>query len=430
MSFIHFTEARARATELVRSLVASAENVEKALLVTDLFGRLRLVFWANQGAFDAARTALAGKLAESCGSWWTGEMLLMSGTDENASLWNGAWEEARRDAAETRLRHLWRHRSRTGWFADRDGPLWEAPPGPAIVVFYSFKGGLGRSTALAAFAIQRARAGERVAVVDFDLDAPGVGTLLSADPQGTISPWGVVDYLLERPYGDVPLADYHHGCARVSGTGEIKVFPAGTLDEGYADKLARVDLEEPPAPDTSALLGLITELRSDIAPDWILLDARTGVSEPAGRLLSGIAHLHVLFGTTSEQSWRGLRTVLDRLGRQRLLEDKPQAEVLLVQAMLPASSESRQIAADAFAERARREFADYYYAAEPEEAEDNRWNVRDLESADAPHAPATLPYQEALAHFRDIEAVADTLCKDDYLGLGDRIAARFRAEED
>ena len=38
-------------------------------------------------------------------------------------------------------------------------------------------GGVGRSTALAAFAIQRARLGERVAVVDLDLDAPGIGAL-------------------------------------------------------------------------------------------------------------------------------------------------------------------------------------------------------------------------------------------------------------
>jgi hypothetical protein len=431
MPFIHFGEARAHAMDIVRSHVAGTTRIDRALLVTDLFGRLRLVLWADLQAFEAARTALHTKLAPACGDWWTGDMLLMSDTDENAHVWNGAWEEARRDATEARLRHLSRHRSRTGWFADRNASLWEAPPGPPIVVFYSFKGGLGRSTTLASFAIQRARAGERVAVVDFDLDAPGVGTLLSADREGTISPWGVVDYLIERPHGAVPLSHYCHGCARVSGPGEIKVFPAGMIDEGYADKLARVDFEEPAVTDKSALLQMLEDVRTEFSPDWILLDARTGVSEAAGRLLSGIAHLHVLFGTTSEQSWQGLRTVIDRLGRQRLLVGKAQAEILLIQAMAPATGESRQLATGAFAERARKEFEDYYYASEPDDTEDDAWNVRDdLDSADAPHAPLVFPYNEALAHFRDVEAVADTLTKDDYLAMGDRIAARFRREED
>jgi hypothetical protein len=202
------------------------------------------------------------------------------------------------------------------------------------------------------------------------------------------------------------------------------------IDEDYADKLARVDFEEPAATDKSALLHLLAEIRAEVSPNWILLDARTGVSEPAGRLLSGIAHLHVLFGTTSEQSWRGLRTVIDRLGRQRLLEDKAQAEILLIQAMAPATSESLQLAAAAFAERARKEFVDYYYAGEPDDAKDDRWTVRDLDSADAPHAPLVLPYQEALAHFRDVEAVADRLTKDAYLAIDDRITTRFRREED
>ncbi|RMH27272.1 MAG: ParA family protein, partial [Planctomycetota bacterium] len=77
------------------------------------------------------------------------------------------------------------------WKLPESGYSTEEQP---IVVFYSFKGGVGRSTALAAFAIQRARAGERIAVIDADLDAPGLGHLLSAPEVGTAQ-WGVADYL-------------------------------------------------------------------------------------------------------------------------------------------------------------------------------------------------------------------------------------------
>lgn len=432
MRFIHYDEARKAATDRVREVVSNAAEIKGVLLVADLFGKLRVVMWAGDLVFEAARKELQGKLAEECGPWWTGDVLRVDQAEgDTPHIWEDAWNEARRDTETDRLRHLERHRSRTAWFVDTNAPVWQAPnDGAPIVVFYSFKGGLGRSTTLASFAIQRARAGERVAVVDFDLDAPGIGTLLAADPSGVTAPWGVVDYLLERASGEVPLADYYHSCSRLAGAGEIKVFPAGTLDAGYADKLARVDLEERPDPQTSAFLHLLNEIRKTLEPHWILLDARTGVSEPAGWLLSGIAHLHVLFGATSEQSWRGLRTVIDRLGRQRVIAEQPQAEIVLVQAMVPATAEGARLATSAFTERARREFTDTYYAEDPSDPEDDRfWDVRDLDSEDAPHAPVAIPYREILANFRDIADVADPLCENEYAAVGERVVARFRREE-
>ena len=42
-----------------------------------------------------------------------------------------------------------------------------------IVTFYSWKGGVGRTMALANTAVQLARKGNRVLVVDWDLEAPG-----------------------------------------------------------------------------------------------------------------------------------------------------------------------------------------------------------------------------------------------------------------
>src|SRR5262245_4309869 len=43
-----------------------------------------------------------------------------------------------------------------------------------IVTFYSYKGGTGRSMALANFAWILAAAGRRVVVIDWDLEAPGL----------------------------------------------------------------------------------------------------------------------------------------------------------------------------------------------------------------------------------------------------------------
>jgi len=434
MKFVHYDEARKATTEAVSRWMKSASGVDKALLVADLLGKLRLVLWSRADSVERARKGLEKQVSENR-PWWSGEILLMSEADDvDRNLWEDAWQEAIPVEQSPNLRTLSRHRTRSSWFAKVEEPLWQAPEdGPGVVVFYSFKGGVGRSTTLASFAIQRAQAGERVAVVDFDLDAPGIGRLLAADEQGTVSPWGVVDYLVERPHCAVPLDDYYHRCARVAGKGEILVFPAGTLSEDYPDKLARVDLEEPPREAGSPIVSLLQEIKASLAPQWILLDARTGVSEAAGHLLSGLAHLHVLFGTTSEQSWQGLQAVIDRLGRQKVLMDKPQAEIVLVQSMVPPSAEAALAARNLFADRAREEFTERYYAAAPENARDPSnemfWDVRDLDSADAPHVPVAITYDQRLADFRDIAEVADLLSQStEHHDVANRILARFETE--
>lgn len=423
--FIHFDEARLAAVAAVRRwLIQSLEQVE-VLLITDLFGKLRLVLFPFGNADE-----LATELMQLCGPWWTGEVLNANQLDKaTQKVFEGARQDARVDEEEPRLKLVERHRSRTAWFARPIDPPWRAPDdGPPVAVFYSFKGGLGRSTLLAAFAIQRARAGERVCVVDLDLDSPGVGRLLSADRNGLTASWGVVDFLLEHPMPGLRLEDYWHRCDRVSGSGEIRVMPSGVLDENFADKLGRVDLEEAPSAHESGLWKLLESTRQELKPDWILLDARTGISEPAGQLLSGIAHLHVLLGSVQEQSWLGLDRVLDRLGKDRVLTDQPQAEVLLVQAMVPVGEPGRW-AKETFAGRAEEAFEERYYAETADEDDKDRfWTVDDKQSQDAPHVPWPIDYDPRLASFSDIADVADALCTGAYSEIGARIGNRFVQE--
>ena len=78
-----------------------------------------------------------------------------------------------------KLRILGRHLTKSGWFEAPAEPPWKlrAEHEPAIVLFYSFKGGVGRSTALAATASHLASNGDQVVVLDADLDAPGVASM-------------------------------------------------------------------------------------------------------------------------------------------------------------------------------------------------------------------------------------------------------------
>ena len=64
-----------------------------------------------------------------------------------------------------------------------------------VNTFYSFKGGVGRTMALANVAVHLARRGRRVLVVDFDLDAPGLDTFPPLRPEEPVP--GLVDYVVE-----------------------------------------------------------------------------------------------------------------------------------------------------------------------------------------------------------------------------------------
>ena len=74
-------------------------------------------------------------------------------------------------------------------------PAKPSPPPPRFV-FASIKGGVGRSTALAVAAADLASRGQRVLVIDLDLEAPGLGPMLLDD--STLPEFGTLDALVEN----------------------------------------------------------------------------------------------------------------------------------------------------------------------------------------------------------------------------------------
>jgi hypothetical protein len=434
MEFLHLDQARRASLAAVKT--SATGSLERILFVEDLFGAFRVVVWptadADPQASATALNEIAERLAAEGKIYWSGDVWnARDGVREDLEVYEAAWESATR-TDDPKIRIADRVRNRGAWSRPLGEPLWRTRgsgevQGPPVIAFYSFKGGLGRSTSLAAFAIQRARRGERVVVIDFDLDAPGVGSLLAADEEGTTAQWGVVDYLMESAQNP-PLREYYHACRReiVTGAGEILVFPAGTVDDLYLGKLARIDFELEGQRE-NPFVALLRHISKELNPHWVLIDGRTGLSESAGVLLSGFAHLHVLFGTASTQSWQGLARVIDRLGAGRVARGLPQAECVLVQTMVPAEAQVATAAMDRFLSRAVREFTDRYYVEDPEDPTDESfWYVRDGEAEDAPHSPASLSYNPRLSFFSDVAEVADLLADgSDYRDFGARVASRF-----
>ncbi len=416
-------------------ILAHEPDVTAAVIVDDLFGRISVILWLSENA-ESMRISvmIQERLALACIQYWTREIRVSevrSPDLEQDRLYQTAWREGATVDDSDRLRLNDRHRHHTGWFTDTDSNrLWPLDEGPPIIAFHGFKGGAGRTTLLAGYALSWARRRASVAVVDMDLDAPGLGTLLAADREGTTAPWGVLDYLLEAP-GTLDLGDYFHICARheVTGEGRVEVFPAGTLDDVYLTKLARVDLDVRRDVRQHPLAALLHAIRTR-NPKLILLDGRAGLSPAAGLLLSGIAHFHVLISTSNPQNLLGLERVVRHLGFEQARRDRAQAECLVVQAMVPDSSEAARSAREDFAVRVEDIFRDGYYTREPTE-DDRTWSLRDLESEIAPHVPVPITYRGRLAHFSNIDEIAELLVSDpEHEHLHRRIDERLGIKSD
>lgn len=434
----HLGEARAGAVDAMKGLLVREPAITAAAVVDDLFGRVSAVVWLQrEGAHEEIRKAVEEELAKACDQYFSGTVSTSSATspvEDDDLLRRAAWDEGVAvEGTDERLRLNDRHRNHTSWFLGT-GPApteqcWSLKDGPPVVVFHGFKGGVGRTTLLASYALScvRRRRPHRVVVVDVDLDAPGVGFLLGSDADGTTAPWGTIDFFLEAAH-DLPLDDYFHVCARerVTRGGRIEVFPAGTLDDDYLSKLGRVDLDVRNDVRNHALGKLLQRIRTEREPDLILLDGRAGLSPAAGLLLSGIAHLHILVATSNVQNLRGLERVVRHLGFRQARQECPQRECIIVQAHVPDSAGgAAKDAKSLFSVRVEKIFRNGYYTKEPAE-DDQTWSLRDLESEVAPHVPVPISYRQLFAHFSTIDDVADQLVSDpDHVALHQRIDERL-----
>ena len=435
--FLHLDEAR---TALLDSLRAawSNLNLEKVLVIEDAFGQFSLGIWGTRAAETALQEILAKISPYGASLFW----LPQDGEFDPLEL-EASWEEAIplpfNDESELDIiRLIVRHRMLPAWQQCRKEPLWSLSDSEScpIISFYSFKGGMGRTTALASFALDRARRDQHVVVVDLDLDAPGLKSVFSATSP---SSFGVADYLLEFPLIGQPEDLLDYSCSVSLGAihtaGSLRVFPAGKLDSHYLGKIARLDFEQTDDPSVHhPLEELLLQIRATYHPDCILLDSRTGFSETAGMLLSGLAHFHVLVGVDSTQSWEGLAYAVRKLGAERVRRGYPQAETMIVQGLVPdLKKEMKQKLLESFREKSTDLFATEYYAAEEENHDEAYWYLKDSAEEDSPHWPWPLSYSAALAQSVDMENLLDSLdskqsgVPDFCTALANRILTEYKA---
>jgi MinD-like ATPase involved in chromosome partitioning or flagellar assembly len=194
------------------------------------------------------------------------------------------------------------------------------------ITFFSYKGGAGRSLAVANAALYLAQLGFKVAVLDLDLEAPGLVYKFSKAEDGAPIDvnLGIVDYLFsvaiegKRPscFSDyaivVPLSD--------DGKTNITLLPAGKAPSAvYWEKLCRLNWHElfyaPDAKGVEIFLDLKARIQEEFQPDFLLIDSRTGISEMGGVATTIMADAVVCILLNNRENMEGTRAVLRSLRR-------------------------------------------------------------------------------------------------------------------
>lgn len=202
------------------------------------------------------------------------------------------------------------------------------------ITFYSYKGGVGRSMALANVAALLASKGRRVVMIDFDLEAPGLDSFEEFTVKGAP---GVVEYIADflRTKITPSIETYVHRCKlNFESPGDLWLMPSGRKDTEYAERLHLMDwsflydsgLAEP------FIANWKKAVERAFKPDYVLVDSRTGLTDVGGVCTLHFPDIVVLFFALNRQNLFGIAGVKQAISRVR---DRDPIEIITVASPIP-----------------------------------------------------------------------------------------------
>ena len=394
---IHFNDALSLAA---RAIHDAGVDTEKALILRDIYGRIRVAFDGSpEPHHEVLRTALV-------------ELGAFGATQEHALLYRSDFFDpdlvfndstilnAQVPGTDLRARLLDRQIVGQDWLIPHD------PGAIPRLVFYGFKGGVGRTTALTVLAYHLANQGKRVLLLDFDLESPGLSSLLL--PLDARADFGLVDWFIEDGVGQGATIIPRIVAASPLGQttqGEIRVAAAigqETGDDYYVSKLARVyaDVNRNGSVERFAdrVRRLVTELEAQEKPDVVLIDSRAGLHDLAAIGIVGLSTVAYLFAAESPQSWQGYRLLFSHWRAYPEILARIRDRLVIVHALFPELDQ--MTSTDRFLEKSYTLFADTLYERiEPGSEQKLEAFNFDLRDEAAPHYPVRIRWHNSLQEF-------------------------------
>lgn len=226
-----------------------------------------------------------------------------------------------------------------------------------IVTFYSHKGGVGRTLALANVAYSLATDRDapcRVLIWDFDLEAPGLQHVFQCD-------WGkkklgfvdlISRYLETGEAADI--SEYIHS-TDVQG---VDILPAGYMDESYPNKYGKINWGD--LYHNRDGFDLLERIKHQIQSreqkyDYVLIDSRTGYSDVSGICTLQLPQVVVLVFRLNDQNLTGIGDVYKIIQSHCQEKGTPSIDVIpVISPTLPFAAKE----ANTQYKKARRVFGD------------------------------------------------------------------------
>lgn len=241
-----------------------------------------------------------------------------------------------------------------------------------IITFYSYKGGVGRTFALANVAALLSLWGYRTLCIDWDLEAPGLHLYFQ--------PWlkkkqssGLVEMI--QSYADGGKPDWREYLTEVALPGAsqpLLLMQAGSLDASYVQRMQALDWN---ALYTEHQLGdFLEELRDTWKNelDFVLIDSRTGITDTASICTVQLPDILMLVLTANNQSLRGSLDTLESIQQSRASFPRDRARLLVVPVVSRFERRIEYRQAEIWLERFAQEFPVMY----------SDWAHKDITAAD------------------------------------------------
>ncbi len=233
-----------------------------------------------------------------------------------------------------------------------------------IITFYSYKGGVGRSMALANVAVLLSNWGFRTLMIDWDLEAPGLESFFKEyiDLQSVVNKPGILDFLVnsQEKKSKVMWQDLLVVVPVGKNKEPIHLIPAGKRDEQYFKRLRDFDVSRFYEEHQGG--KIIERLRLELAEkyDFVLVDSRTGVTDVGGICTIQLPDILVMLSTPTEQGVKGVKFIADaaRKGQQHLPVQRKRILTLPVPTRIDGNTEFK--ISQQWTERFAEEWGEYY----------------------------------------------------------------------
>jgi len=200
-----------------------------------------------------------------------------------------------------------------------------------IITFYSYKGGVGRTFALANIAVLLAKRGKRVLLMDWDLEAPGLHRYFKSYMElGALGREGLIHLLGKAEVN--PEATWQSYITKVAipECEVIDLIASGDQASDYVERVRNFSwnafFEE------NGGGGLLNRWKNEWKAhyDFVLLDSRTGITDAGGVCTIYLPDVLVLVFSANEQSFeRGLQVARGvQKARRGLAVPRPPLAVL------------------------------------------------------------------------------------------------------